>query len=317
VLAADPRWGQAARACPRPIGRGPALGRSPRGANRRRTGRWNDRRTEHRKAGTEASQPYSPYIGTALELNEAILKRKTLAAASFPARPARRMVKRSEDFALLSFDGGVLYNNVFAKGDIQNAFQQIFLDGNQFGWEWDWPENTGPSVKTYPEVILGRSPWSKAEYGGRLPRLLKEVRYVLDFDFTSEAEGSWCDSFDFWITEKSDPEAKDITCNLCLWTRRHQIEGAYRGSQETVKIGGRTYTAIIETPAERPEKTWNTLFVMDAEPRSRGSLALQPLMEILTERGLAKPDHFLATAELGNEVAFGKGRMIVRTFRLR
>jgi hypothetical protein len=227
------------------------------------------------------------------------------------------MVKRSEDFALLPFDQGILYNNVFAKGDIQNAFQQVFLDGNQFGWEWEWPENTSTFVKTYPEVILGRSPWSKAEYGSQLPCALEKVRYVLEFDFTTEAEGSWAESFDFWITNKPDPEPKDITCNLCLWTRVYELEGAYLGSHEIMKIGGRTYDAIIETPADQPAKTWNTLFVVDIEPRSQGSLELQPFMEIMMERGLAKPDNFLATAELGNEVAYGKGKTIVRMFRLR
>jgi hypothetical protein len=248
---------------------------------------------------------------------EAILKQKNLTPASFPPGPERRLVKRSEDFALLSFDQGVLYNNVFAKGDVQNAVQQVFLDGDQFGWEWDWPENAGLGVKTYPEVIWGRSPWSKAEYGRQLPCALEKVRYVLDFDFTTEAEGSWSESFDFWITNKTDPEAKDITGNLCLWTRRHQLEGGYRGSHEIVKIGGRTYEAIIETPADQPAKPWKTLFVIDTEPRSQGSLELRPFMEVLTERGLAKPDHFLATAELGNEVAYGKGRTIVRKFGLR
>jgi hypothetical protein len=227
------------------------------------------------------------------------------------------MVRRSDDFALLPFDKGVLYNNVFAKGDIQNAFQQVFLDENQFGWEWNWPENTGSSVKTYPEIILGRSPWSKAEYGSQLPCALEKVRYVLDFDFTTEAEGSWCESFDFWITNKPDPEVKDIISNLCIWTRVHQMGAAYLGSHETVKIGGRTYEAIIETPNDQPSKTWNTLFLIDTEPRSHGSLELQPFMEILTERGLAKPDHFLATAELGNEVAYGKGKTIVQKFGLR
>ncbi len=245
------------------------------------------------------------------------MKKKNLTPASSSRGMERRTVKQSEDFALLSFDHGVLYNNVFGKGDIQNAFQQVFLDGNQFGWEWDWPENTGPLVKTYPEVILGRSPWSKAEYGSQLPCSLDKVRYVMDFDFITQAEGSWCESFDFWITNKPDPEVKNITCNLCIWTRAHQIEGAYRGSHETVKIGGRTYTAIIETPADQPVKTWNTLFVIDTEPRSQGSLELQPFIETLTERDLAKPDHFLATAELGNEVAYGRGKTIVRKFCLR
>jgi hypothetical protein len=252
-----------------------------------------------------------------LKLKKDILKRKNLITASFPIGPERQIVKRSEDFALLSFDNGVLYNNVFSKGDIKNAFQQVFLDGNQFGWEWDWPENTGPLVKTYPEVILGRSPWVKAEYGNQLPCALEKVRYVLDFDFTTEAEGSWSESFDFWITNKPNPEAKDIVCNLCIWTRTHQLEGGYRGSHETVKIGGRTYEAIVETPTDQPAKTWKTLFVIDTEPRSQGSLELQPFVEILTERGLAKSHHFLATTELGNEVAYGRGRTIVQKFGLR
>jgi len=253
----------------------------------------------------------------ALIIKEDILKRKNITTAVFPTGTERRIIKRSEDFALLSFDKGVLYNNVFAKGDIQNAIQQVFLDENQFGWEWDWPENTGPEVKTYPEVILGRSPWSKAEFGNQLPCALEDVRYVLDFDLRTEAEGSWCESFDFWITNEPVPEEKDIVCNLCIWTRIHQLEGDYRGSHETVKIGGRTYEAIVETPADQPAKTWKTFFVIDTEPRSQGSLELQLFMEILTERGLAKPDHFLATAELGNEVAYGRGRTIVQKFGLR
>jgi hypothetical protein len=33
--------------------------------------------------------------------------------------------------------------------------------------------------------------------------------------------------------------------------------------------------------------------------------------------GGSKPNHFLATAELGNEVAYGKGRTIVQKFSLR
>jgi len=225
-------------------------------------------------------------------------------------------MKQSEDFALLPFDQGILYNNVFAKGDIQ-AFQQVFVDGDQFGWEWDIPENASLSVKTYPEVLLGRSPWSEAEFGSQLPCMLEKVQYVLDFDFRTEAEGSWSDSFDFWITNNPNPEPKDITCNLCLWTRAHQLKGAYKGIHETLKIGGRTYEAIIETPADQPSKSWNTLFVIDTEPRFQGSLDLQPFMEILIERRLAKPDHFLATAELGNEVAYGRGKTIVQKFGLR
>jgi hypothetical protein len=97
----------------------------------------------------------------------------------------------------------------------------------------------------------------------------------------------------------------------------HGLEPAYAGRRETLGIGGRTYEAIFETPAEKPAKSWKTLALVDAEPRSKGSLELGPLVDALIDHGLARPTDFLATVELGSEVAYGKGRTMLRTFRLR
>jgi len=84
-----------------------------------------------------------------------------------------------------------------------------------------------------------------------------------------------------------------------------------------LKIGGRSYEATLETPRGQPDKSWKTLCLVDTEPHSKGSLELGPLMDALIAHGLAKPTDFLATAELGSEVAYGKGRTTLRTFRLR
>lgn len=224
---------------------------------------------------------------------------------------------RTGDFALLPFAGAVLYNNVCFKGDIRNARQQVFQDGKQGGWDWDWPEGTGPGVKTYPEILLGRSPWSAAKAGSQLPCSLATARLALDFDFSTEASGSWCESFDFWITSKTDLTSKDIVCNLTIWTMKHGLEPSYKGRHETLKIGGRTYEAIFETPVEQPGKAWKTLCLVDTLPRSSGSLDLGAFMDVLVARGLAQPSHFLATAELGSEIAFGKGRTTIRRFSLK
>jgi hypothetical protein len=181
-------------------------------------------------------------------------------------------------------------------------------------------------VKSYPEVIVGRSPWSDAGWlagaaglgtGDRLPRRLADTRQTIDFDFTTDANGLWLDSFDFWITNSDHPASKDIVSNLTIWTMNHGEKNPYKGRHTTLKIGGRTYEAIFETPAEAPEKPWKTLCLVDTEPRSKGSLELRPLMDALIVHGLAKPTDFLATAELGSEVAYGRGRTTLRTFRLR
>jgi hypothetical protein len=233
---------------------------------------------------------------------------------------------RTEDNALLPIPGAVLYNNVFGKGNITNYKQSIFRGKDDAGWEWDWPESAGPVVKSYPEVIVGRSPWSDAGWlagaaglgtGDRLPRRLADTRQTIDFDFTTDANGLWLDSFDFWITSSDHPTTKDIVSNLTIWTMNHGEKNPYKGRHTTLKIGGRTYEAIFETPAEAPEKPWKTLCLVDTEPRSKGSLELRPLMDALIAHGLAKPTDFLATAELGSEVAYGRGRTTLRTFRLR
>jgi hypothetical protein len=78
-----------------------------------------------------------------------------LAQASLPASPVE---VRKEDSALLPISGAVLYNNVYGKGDIANYRQLVFRGKDDAGWEWDWPESGGPSLKNYPEVLLGRSP---------------------------------------------------------------------------------------------------------------------------------------------------------------
>jgi hypothetical protein len=172
-------------------------------------------------------------------------------------------------------------------------------------------------MKSYPEVLAGRSPWSEARAGDRLPRRLAERRLRLDFDFETVAGGCWCESFDFWITSSDRPSPKDIVSNLCIWTMNHGAEPAYRGRRTKLAIGGRAYDAIFETPADQPDKPWRTLALVDTEPRNRGSLELGPLVDALIEHGLATPTDFLATAELGSEVAYGKGRTTLRGFRLR
>src|SRR5580658_10506821 len=76
--------------------------------------------------------------------------------------PENRFNVRTEDSALLPIPGAVLYNNVFGKGDIANYRQSVFQGESSTGWDWNWPETSGAVVKSYPEVLTGRSPWSDA-----------------------------------------------------------------------------------------------------------------------------------------------------------
>jgi hypothetical protein len=252
-----------------------------------------------------------------------------IASVFAQTRPAAASFEvRTEDSALLPIPGAVLDNNVYGKGDIANYKQSIFRGKDDAGWEWDWPESGGPVLKSYPEVLIGRSPWSDAggiagavglHAGDQLPRRLAEVRQTIDFDFTTVASGLWLASFDFWITSSGHPAKDDIVSNLCIWIMNHGLNPSdvYKGRHLKLRIGGRMYEAIFETPRDNADKPWKTLCLVDTAPRSKGSLELGPLMDALIAHELAKPADFLATAEFGSEVAYGKGRTTLRTFKLR
>jgi hypothetical protein len=221
------------------------------------------------------------------------------------------MIDTTQDSAVLSFADGALYNNVFGKGDIHPYTQCVFADAGRFGWEWNWPPGTGPLVKAYPEVILGCSPWCKTDHLQHFPCRLADVHHTLEFDLATHADGQWCESFDFWITSNPDPGVDDIVTNLCVWTIVKGLQANYIGPHETLQIGGRIYDVVFETPADHPPKTWTTLFAIEKDFRSSGSLALRPFLDIMIARSLAVPDLFLATAELGTEIACGRGKTIV------
>ena len=240
--------------------------------------------------------------------------------------PAPSFQVLTEDSALLAIPGAVLYNNVYGKGNITTNWQSVFHGAAETGWDWDWPKSGGPVLRSYPEVLVGRSPWSGAGgldgaaglgAGDQLPRRLKEARLTIDFDFSTNADGLWLGSFDFWITRSDHPTTKDIVSNLTIWTANHGVKNPYKGRHTILKIGGRNYEAIFETPKERPDKAWKTLCLVDTDSRKSGSLELGPLMDALIANGLAQPTDFLATAELGTEVEYGKGRTTLRTFKLR
>ena len=41
-------------------------------------------------------------------------------------------------------------------------------DNTHFGWNWNWP-NANNNVKSYPEVIYGKKPWSSSSTSQALP----------------------------------------------------------------------------------------------------------------------------------------------------
>ena len=133
--------------------------------------------------------------------------------------PIGKTEVRNTDNAVLPISGALLYNNVYGKGTIRSYRQSVFQGSAGTGWEWNWPASGGSELKVYPEILIGRSPWSDAPglagttglaAGDQLPRSVAGARQTIQFDFKTAASGLWLASFDFCITSTDHPSQKDI-----------------------------------------------------------------------------------------------------------
>ena len=86
------------------------------------------------------------------------------------------------DWAQMQIGSQLIENNVWGKGDIVDYTQCIYkTSSNKFGWHWDWPYS-GDNVKSYPEVIFGKKPWSNESTHPSLPTQLSAIKtFTVDF----------------------------------------------------------------------------------------------------------------------------------------
>ena len=93
------------------------------------------------------------------------------------------------DWAQESIESYIIENNVWGAGSLNNYDQCIYItDNSMFGWTWDWP-NEGYHVKSYPEVMFGKKPWSSTSTHPSMPLKAVDVEsFIVDFDLEMEAE---------------------------------------------------------------------------------------------------------------------------------
>ena len=86
----------------------------------------------------------------------------------------------------LTFSEYVIENNVWGQGNINDFTQCIYRTGSEdnthFGWNWNWP-NVNNNVKSYPEVIYGKKPWSSSSTSQTLPIKIENIdQMYVDYD---------------------------------------------------------------------------------------------------------------------------------------
>lgn len=225
-----------------------------------------------------------------------------------------------EDHARIRVGDFVLHNNVWNKGDRTDYTQCVFAQSDvyptTFGWRWDWP-GTGRQIKAYPEVMLGDSPWDNEPPTGQLPLPVSESDIVVTYDASIEASGNWNVALEMWLTNDPTPTEQNITDEVMIWVAE---QGLVPGppTYAIVTIDDVKYSLHVAQghgdESGGSAATWSYIAFYAREPQLSGTLNLRKFLDTLVENGIIEQDRYVASLELGTEVASGTGEFILSMY---
>jgi hypothetical protein len=211
-------------------------------------------------------------------------------------------------------------NNVWNKGEATDYRQCVFIDqGDESvlaGWAWNWP-GMRFNVVAYPNIMYGKNPWLSTSTS-RLPIQIGEIS-CLEVDFRVDQVGSSKGnlSFDLWVTDSASAVPEDITREIMIWLTREGFRTA--GSREdTITLDGRElglWKKENHNPSQDYE--WTYLAFVYQSDLTEGTIDLKEVLDYLAAYEHLSPDEFLSSIQLGNEIASGFGRTMIREYEIR
>ena len=218
------------------------------------------------------------------------------------------------EWSQFSFGEYIVENNVWGQGNIDDFIQCIYRTGSgdniHFGWSWDWP-NENNDVKSYPEVIYGKKPWSSSSTTQQLPIKINNIDEIyVDYDLSINANGSYNLAFEFWVTTDSLSSQTGITTEVMIWMDNNIINPA--GSLiASVNFDGFEYNVYRAN-----WDTWTYIAFLSVEPQYSGLLAVHNFVQYLVNEGMLNTDEYFADFEMGNEVIYGTGQTDINKYDL-
>jgi hypothetical protein len=229
-----------------------------------------------------------------------------------------------DDYALVDSNGYQLNNNVWGKESVTDYSQCVFTTGagaaTQFGWLWRWPVST-PSyqVRSYPEVMAGKSPWNTINNGHGLPApITSQVSFTFNLDLAVDAPSAYNFAPEVWLTTDPQPNAGNVTDEIMFWLKHENMTpaGTVVGAFSN---GGVDYDVYIKenhdpgADAGTPNGWRYTAFLAHQTVTS-GTLQLKPFVDVLVARGLITGVRYYTGVEVGTEVTNGTGSVVFSNF---
>lgn len=216
-----------------------------------------------------------------------------------------------------------LFNNVWNRGAAVGPYRQkIFINEDKgktiCGWVWEWEYSY--NVVSYPEIMVGVSPWSgETTPNSGFPFRVGTKKVVVNYDATVEATGRYNLAFEFWAVSGL-PATKDrITHEVMIWVASNCL-GAVGLEVDRVTIQGNTFSVNVRRnhgdASGVHKKTWTIIPLVAHQPVLHGPLDIGQIIDYLVEHGHLDRRLYVAGIELGNEVMFGSGTTVIRNFEV-
>lgn len=188
----------------------------------------------------------------------------------------------------------------------------------QVGWQWTWPTTT-TRVLAYPELIMGAKPWDAgAGNDSRFPRRISATTSMpVSLTVERSITGDHNLAISLWLTrDAATPTPADptrIVTEVMVWA--DYTAAMMTNDGRTTRLGeittaGRTFdiwAARNWDGGAGTGQTWNFVAYVARTPGPTLSVDLRVLLEDAITRGLASGSDYIASFELGNEIASGSG----------
>jgi len=209
-----------------------------------------------------------------------------------------------------SFGEFFVSNNAWNRRGVPHFSQTVFAneDGSEIGWTWDWPTIEPEQVRSFPYIVIGKTPARAASTTARLPIRLSDVEACrLSYAVETVSSGKSNTAFDVWITDDASASRDSVVMELMIWIDDCNMVEEEDIANPRARINDQLVPFhYIE---RMPHGHWAyALFIVEDE----GNLNVLPFIRYLIEEHYLNDDLFLASIDFGNEIVSGTGLTVVK-----
>jgi hypothetical protein len=214
----------------------------------------------------------------------------------------------------------ILINNVWNKGQQTDYMQCVFSQSDAppavMGWRWDWP-GMERQIKAYPEIMVGDSPWDDAPTTGDLPVPVSDRDLFVTYAASVQATGRYNVALEMWLTSDLPPAEGNITDEVMIWVDAHELTPG-PPTYDIVTIDGAKYSLHIRynhgDASGGSAATWSYIAFYSRQPQYAATLNIGKFLGYLLENDIIQKNRYVASIEMGTEVASGKGEFVLSTY---